>query len=58
MPKLYPEDQQRVDEFLASSVNDVERKPFSPLALLSVIFVSLALLTLVSYVIAVNEGLV
>lgn len=58
MPKLYPDDQKRVDEFLATSVNDVERKPFSPLTLLVVIVLSLGLLTLVSYIIAANEGMV
>lgn len=29
--KLYPEDQARVDEYLRSGYNDVERKPFRPL---------------------------
>ncbi|WP_372748726.1 DUF3094 family protein, partial [Litorivivens sp.] len=28
--KLYPEDQQRVDEYLKSGYNDTPRKPFKP----------------------------
>lgn len=58
MAELYPEDQKKVDEFLVSSVNDVERKPFSPLTLLSVIFISLSVLTFISYIIALDHGMV
>lgn len=29
--RLYPEDQARVDEYLKTGYNDVERKPFRPL---------------------------
>ena len=29
--KLFPEDQARVDEYLRTGYNDVERKPFRPL---------------------------
>lgn len=29
--RLYPEDQAKVDEFLRTGYNDVERKPFRPL---------------------------
>lgn len=32
--RLNPEDQQKVDEFIKSGVNSVERKPFKPLRLL------------------------
>lgn len=35
--KLYPEDQQKVDEFLVRGVNSIERKPFKPLRLLFVL---------------------
>ncbi len=35
--KLYPEDQAKVDEFLAKGVNSVERKPFKPLRLLLIL---------------------
>ena len=29
-PRLYPEDQAKVDEFCSRGVNSVERKPFKP----------------------------
>lgn len=32
--ELFPEDQKKVDEFLARGVNSVERKPFRPMRLL------------------------
>lgn len=58
MPELYPEDQKKVDEFLRSNVNDVERKPFRPLRLLAIIFGILGLLTFVSYLVALSHGVV
>ena len=58
MAKLYPEDQKRVDDYLASSYNDVERKPFKPLLLLSIIFGALVLLTVISYALAKSHGVV
>lgn len=58
MPELYPEDQKKVDEFLRSNVNDVERRPFKPLRLLAIIFGVLGLLTLVSYLVALSHGVV
>ncbi len=33
-PRLYPEDQQRVDRFTHEGINAVERKPFRPLRLM------------------------
>jgi hypothetical protein len=33
-PRLYPEDQDKVDAFLKRGVNSVERKPFRPILLL------------------------
>ncbi|MCW8195002.1 DUF3094 family protein [Proteobacteria bacterium 005FR1] len=36
--KLSPEDQARVDEFIKTGYNDVERKPFRPLMLLFYLF--------------------
>jgi hypothetical protein len=36
--KLSPEDQARVDEFIKTGYNDVERKPFRPLLLLFYLF--------------------
>lgn len=32
--KLFPEDQARVDEYLRSGYNDVERKPFKPIRMM------------------------
>ncbi|MFL0810456.1 MAG: DUF3094 family protein [Agarilytica sp.] len=58
MPKLYPHDQNNVDEFINSNVNDVDRKPFRPLLLLGIIFVVLGLLTLASYLVALSHGIV
>ena len=33
-PRLYPEDQAKVDKFVSSGINSVERKPFKPFRLL------------------------
>lgn len=46
--RLYPEDQARVDEFLRTGVNSVERKPFRPLILLAVVFIAVTGLSLLS----------
>ena len=37
--RLYPEDQAKVDDFVARGVNSVERKPFRPGRLLVVLIV-------------------
>lgn len=58
MPELYPDDQKKVNAFLSSNVNSVERKRFKPLLLLLVVFLVLGLLTVVSYLIAAGEGVV
>ena len=58
MPKLSPEDQARVDRYLSSNINEVERKPFRPLLLLGIVFLVLGLLTLVAYVLARFHGVV
>jgi len=55
-PALYPEDQQKVDEFLKRGVNSVERKPFRPLLLMFVLFVVVSALSVVSTLIARLEG--
>lgn len=38
-PRLYPEDQARVDAFLKRGVNSVKRKPFKPFRLLIMLVV-------------------
>lgn len=46
--RLYPEDQQRVDQYLQEGVNEVERSPFKPLRLmvwLTVVIVVLGVLS-------------
>lgn len=47
--KLFPEDQARVDEYLRTGYNDIERKPFRPLymvILLLTVTVSFSLLSI------------
>ena len=57
-PKLSPEDQAKVDEFVSSGYNDVERKPFRPLLLLLVLWCVVALLGLIAWLYAKKLGLV
>lgn len=52
MPKLYPEDQARVDEVLSKGVYKVDRKPFSLTWLLVALAVLVVVMGLASYVIA------
>ncbi|MCW8126147.1 DUF3094 family protein [Microbulbifer halophilus] len=56
--KLSDEDQAKVDRYLQSRINRVERKPFRPLLLLAVIVGVLTLLSLVSVFIARTKGVV
>ena len=56
--KLSDEDQARVDKYLRSGANKVERKPFRPLLLLLVIVGVLTLLSLLSIFIARTKGVV
>jgi|GEM_PF-818323 len=58
MSNLSDEDQDRVDKYLRSGVNKVERKPFRPLLLLLVIVGVLTLLSLLSLFIARTKGVV
>lgn len=58
MPQLFPDDQKRVDEFISSNVNDIERKPFRPWLLLLIIVGVLGALTVVSFVVALSHGVV
>lgn len=58
MPRLDEEDQKRVNEYLNTTVNQVKRKPFRPLMLLAGIGVVLVILTVISYVIAIDHGVV
>lgn len=58
MSKLYPEDQKKVDEFVSSNVNAVSRAAFKPLTLLLVIVAVLGFITGVSYIVALDHGLI
>jgi len=55
MPELFPQDQQKVDEFLHSNVNDVERKPFRPFFLLMIIAAVLAVMTVLAFWVATSH---
>jgi len=55
-PRLYPEDQARVDEFVSRGINSVERKPFRVWLLLGVILASLTVLSILSLLLARLEG--
>ena len=47
-PRLYPDDQARVDEFVTRGVNSVERKPFRPLRLMLLLIAIVMILSLFS----------
>lgn len=51
-PRLKPEDQARVEEFLSKGVNAVERKPFRPMRLLIGLMVLVTLFSLFSQLLA------
>ena len=51
-PRLTPEDQARVDAFVRSGVNSVERKPFKPLRLLALLTAVVLGLSLFSQLLA------
>ncbi len=58
MPKLYKEDQARVDQVLATGVYGVDRKPFKPWRLLLILLVVLGVITAASYLIALRHGMI
>ncbi|MEE4662118.1 MAG: DUF3094 family protein [Halieaceae bacterium] len=51
-PRLSPEDQAKVDEFVNSGVNSVERKPFKPFRLLVILFLVVTGLSGISALVA------
>lgn len=55
--KLYPEDQQKVDEYLKAGYNDVERKPFKPFKLLLILAASVTSMTVLSLWLASFVGI-
>ena len=46
--KLSPEDQQRVDQFVSTGINAVERKPFRPIRLMLILIAIVSSLSLLS----------
>jgi hypothetical protein len=56
--QLTPEDQEKVDRYLSSSIHQVERKPFRPWLLLGVIVCVMIALSVFSYGIAWRHGVV
>lgn len=55
-PRLSPEDQARVDDFVSSGINAVERKPFRPLRLLLILVALVSSLSVLSLVLARTVG--
>jgi CheY-like chemotaxis protein len=54
--KLYPEDQERVNQYLNAGYNDVERKPFRPLKLLFILLIVVSFFTGLSLMLAHLSG--
>lgn len=50
--RLYPEDQEKVDEFVNRGINSVERKPFRPMRLLIMLIVVVMGLSILSQFLA------
>ena len=48
LKRLYPEDQERVDQYLKEGVNEVERSPFRPLRLMAWLTVVIVVLGVLS----------
>ena len=55
-PRLSPEDQAKVDAFVSSGVNSVERKPFRPGRLLLILIGLVTSLSLISLLLARMSG--
>lgn len=59
MPKLYPKDQDKVNQYLArENQGEGERKAFNPGLLLLLVICVLGVLTAVSYWVAIDHGVV
>jgi hypothetical protein len=50
--RLYPKDQEKVDEFVKRGINSVERKPFRPMRLLILLIVVVMSLSILSQFLA------
>lgn len=58
MPELYPEDQARVDKVINQGIYRVERKPFRPWLLLTILVGMLVVVFIVGYVLGRVLGFV
>lgn len=56
-PRLSPEDQAKVDEFVSTGLNSVERKPFKPLRLMAFLIVVVTALSVVSIMLSRWSGI-
>ncbi|HEY7885339.1 MAG TPA: DUF3094 family protein [Cellvibrionaceae bacterium] len=56
-PRLYPEDQAKVDAFVSRGINSVERKPFKPLRLVFLLVAVVTGLSLFSQLLARWAGI-
>ncbi|MEM9254256.1 MAG: DUF3094 family protein [Pseudomonadota bacterium] len=50
--QLNPEDQKKVDEFVNSGINSVERKPFKPMRMMLLLIVVVTVLSVFSQLLA------
>lgn len=57
-PRLYPEDQAKVDAYNKRGYNDIERRPFRPLLLLFFLFLIVSSLGLISLAIGKWYGVI
>ena len=55
--RLYPEDQAKVDEFISTGINSVERKAFKPLRLLFFLLIIVTGLSVFSVSLARMAGI-
>ena len=56
--KLYPEDQAKVDEYLNRPNKRIARKPFRPWLLLGIIVLLMTVMSVFSYYLAYQHGVV
>jgi hypothetical protein len=56
-PRLYPEDQAKVDEFCSRGVNSVERKPFKPFRMMLLLIGVTVVFSVLSQMIAKWSGI-
>ena len=56
-PRLSPEDQAKVDEYVSTGLNAVERKPFRPFRLLLLLFIIVSGMSGLSLLIARLSGI-